>query len=90
VAVGAITLNGPDGARVTGMLIANSGLLDGAGVLVVAGRGMSRRVVIHCTDDTATRRTARQLSPSMTRKKAHFEGSWEPKYQSSLQMPALV
>jgi hypothetical protein len=45
--LGAIALDGSDGARVTRMLIANSRILDGEGVLVVAGRGVSRRVVGH-------------------------------------------
>ena len=44
---GAIALNGADGAGMARVLVAGSGLLDGEGVFVGAGRGRSRRVVGH-------------------------------------------
>ena len=41
------------------MLVANSGLLNGEGVLVGACRGGSRPVLIHSTNDTLARRKGR-------------------------------
>ena len=46
------------------MLVADAGVLDGEGILVGAGRGLSRLVVGHCLNDTAARRTSRRLSPA--------------------------
>ena len=51
MSVGAIALDGSNGARVARMLIANSGVLDGEGILVGVGRGLSRRVVSHGNHD---------------------------------------
>ena len=62
--LGAITLNGSDRAGVPGMLIANSGLVDSEGVLVGAGRGLSRRVG-HLWNDTPTQRRLGSLSPAL-------------------------
>ena len=63
VALGTITLDCSDGAGVAGMLISNSGLVDSEGVLVGAGRGMSRRVGGHSLDDSAAYRVPSELSP---------------------------
>ena len=48
MAVGAVTLDRPRRARMARVLVADGGVLDGEGVLVGAGRGLSRLVVGHC------------------------------------------
>jgi len=63
MAIGAVTLNRPRRAGMARVLVADGGVLDGEGVLVGAGRGLSRLVVGHALDDTAARRTPRRLSP---------------------------
>ena len=60
--LGAIALDGANGARVARVLIANSGVLDGERVLVGAGRGLSRRVGVHWLDDSSAHRPYGWLS----------------------------
>ena len=62
---GAITLDRSDGAGMAGVFIANSSLVDGKGILVGAGRGLSRRVVgSHGVDDSAARRYLWSVIPT--------------------------
>ena len=65
--LGAIALDGSDGAGVTGVLVADSGLVDGEGVLVGAGRGLSRRVGVHCWNDTLATCTFEDVIPMTMR-----------------------
>jgi hypothetical protein len=45
------------------VLIPDGGLVDGEGVLVGAGRGLSRQVGVHCWNDTVRFARSSMLSP---------------------------
>jgi hypothetical protein len=55
-------LDGPCGPRMAGVLVADRRVIDGEGVVVGAGRALSRHVV-HSADDSATRRTLSSVIP---------------------------
>ena len=73
---GTIALDAAKGARMASVLVADRSLLDGEGIFVGAGRGLSRRVV-HKSDDNLARRTARRLSPGIAgTRRQQVESSW--------------
>ena len=75
VTLRAVTLDRPRRARMARVLVADGCVLDGEGVLVGAGRGLSRLVVGHCSNDTPSRRTSRRLSPYGTEQPELVNGS---------------